>query len=249
MLIEKQYSGNELSELKRKTIASDNVDCFPELPVIQLVPKSQQSQWRQTTFYKANTEVWVFPVFHNEVTWKISQIYLRCLFFVVSCSCYAEKGRVFFPVIYFLRDSGHANTEEKECMKNMDYANNVSVYRSSILWVRRGKQNSGCWANIKIIHKWVVNCPVKKVTRSLYEMFEWHNIIQELLTIVCGNFNNITPYIVQKQKEVPTKYYVILIMKYKIKQQIMEAHKTLLSISFILIYLLIYLFLFSHHSY
>lgn len=80
-------------------------------------------------------------------------------------------------------------------------------------------------------------------------MFEWHNIIQELLTIVCGNFNNITPYIVQKQKEVPTKYYVILIMKYKIKQQIMEAHKTLLSISFILIYLLIYLFLFSHHSY
>lgn len=44
MLVEKQYSGNELSELKRKTIASDNVDGFPELPVIQLVPKSQQSQ-------------------------------------------------------------------------------------------------------------------------------------------------------------------------------------------------------------
>lgn len=68
MLAKKQCSGNELSELKRKTIASDNVDCFPELPVIQLVPKSQQSQGRQTTFYKANTEVWVFPVFHNEVT-------------------------------------------------------------------------------------------------------------------------------------------------------------------------------------
>lgn len=39
MLVEKQYSGNELSELKKKTtIASDNVDCFPELPVIQLAP-------------------------------------------------------------------------------------------------------------------------------------------------------------------------------------------------------------------
>lgn len=159
MLVKKQCSGNELSELKRKTTASDNVDCFPELPVIQLVPKSQQSQWRQTTFYKANTGVWVFPVFHNEVTWKMSWIYLRYLFSVVSSSCYAEKGRVFFPVIWFFnRSCACQHWRKKASMKkSMGYANNFSSHRSSMPWVRRGKRNSGCQANIKITHKLLVN--------------------------------------------------------------------------------------------
>lgn len=48
-------------------------------------------------------------------------------------------------------------------------------------------------------------------------MFEWHNIIQELLAIECGTYDNISSCIVQKQGEVPVKYYIILIMKQQVK--------------------------------
>lgn len=44
--------------------------------------------------------------------------------------------------------------------------------------------------------------PVKKVTRSLYEMFEWHSIIQELLAIECGIYDSITSRTVQKQSTI-----------------------------------------------
>lgn len=139
--------------------------------------------------------------------------YISGVCFLLSPAAVMQRKEEFsFLLFGFLTDPVHINSEESKqaSRKIMGYANKFSLYRSSMLWVRRGKWNSGCQANIKITHKWVVNCPVKKVTTSLYEMFEWHNIIQELLAVECCNYNNITSCIVQKQREVSTKYYISL---------------------------------------
>lgn len=132
-------------------------------------------------------------------------VFFLLLLFSPAAVMQKKEEFSFLLFIYlFLADPGHVITEEKKPRKHemLENADNFSLPRSSVLWVRRGKWNSGCWANINIIHKWVVNFPIKKVTRNLHEMFEWHGIIQELLAIECGIYDSVISCTVQKHSTI-----------------------------------------------